>query len=155
MPAVSPVSVARAGLVDVSDEPPHARQLRFQLAKRMQTKGDAERARELAELADALSELASVLQGEIDMDFSEALPWLREYHERVTACAARRPFEQSELNELSRDVPKLIDLHPHWVPPLNRRDDGSFTVSNWYTRLKPVHDRVQRVAFELRVTGEY
>jgi len=112
-----------------------------------------ERATELAELADALTELIGVLLRE--QLFPEAVPWFQEYRERVLACAGGPTPEQAELNELARDVPAVIDLHPRWEPPLCRLEDGSYAIEDWYVRLQPAHSRVQRAAFSLRITGEY
>ena len=64
-------------------------------------------------------------------------------------------FDQEALTALSKAIPKLFDLHPHWVPPSEIGPNGQHRICPWFTTLEPLDQAVTQCGERLRVVGFY
>jgi hypothetical protein len=64
-------------------------------------------------------------------------------------------FDQETLTALSKVIPKLFYLHPHWVPPGEIGPGGLSMICPWFTTLEPLDQAVTERAEQLRVVGTY
>ena len=88
-------------------------------------------------------------------ELASAVPMYDEYLRAVRRLRDSEALSQAECNDLSRAVPVLFWPNKEWTPPLVRAEDGRFAVPTWFDAVDAEHERVQRLAFALRVLGSY
>jgi hypothetical protein len=86
--------------------------------------------------------------------YVEAIPELEECRQ-ASVTLRQNGFEQRQLNELSRAVPRLFWLHKEWMPPLVEMAPDHREEPVWFKELAPLEQRLQELAYGLRVVGEY
>jgi len=110
------------------------------------------RVSQLRDLLSAVDDLIAGLRRE--RRYLEAVPELEAYAARARGAIAGG-VAQATLNELAYAVPRLFWLHKDWEPPCEPDDTGQLREAAWFQRLSPLEKRVQELAFDLRVVGQY
>jgi hypothetical protein len=83
-----------------------------------------------------------------------AIPAL-ESCKRASLALRKDGFDQGKLNELARSVPQLFWLYKEWMPPLVEVAPHCWEEPPWFKELAPLEQKLQELAFGLRVVGEY
>ena len=110
------------------------------------------RLKQLEALEAAIGDLIQALRR--TEQYVDAIPMLEEC-KQASFTLRQNGFDQRNLNDLANAVPRLFYLHPRWEPPYTKIGGDRWEEPAWFRELEPLERRVDKLAFNLRVIGEY